>query len=601
MRWRVSLVSSDPLAMLREAQAFEDAGQAAEAVTAYRAFLAVNHGHAEVWSDCAGQLIRLDFLEEAQAACRTALKVDPHCVSAKVNLGCILLRLGQKDEGELQFRTALVLDPGRADAHLLLAECLLAKGDLPGTLRALKALDRAGGLAGRQADLNPQHADLWGRYGQALMKARKYPEAEGAFQAALRLLPDDFVTQSNLGALQMAEQHLAEAEHRFRELLLRFPQEEQAHLLLITCLCRQGKAAEVRASIGQLLELAPGSLRVHQGILGACHALCDWPACSAESLRYAAVAPDSVLPTFEQSFMALIQGNLRRGWALFEQRLKLPTELYLTPSFEQPRWQGEPFAGKTLLVWSEQGLGDTLMLLRYLPLVKARGGRVLLETQASLAPLAATTAGPDLVVPRGTPLPPFDLQASLFSLPAIFETDLDSIPGDVPYLQVPQVVPNQPAILDSLMAPKEQVRIGLVWAGNPDHPRDDERSLQPALLAPLAELPGVAWFSFQLGEGEVPPLPGLIRLGPLLSSFSDTAYALSGMDLLITVDTSMAHLAGALGVPTLVLLTHAPDFRWLLDREDSPWYPSLRLYRQPAVGDWSSVIRSLASDLNQEG
>ncbi len=594
-------VRLDPKITLKKAQALERSGRAAEAAAAYQAYLNQCPGDAEVWSDYAGQLIQLNQLEEARAACEAGLKADPRCRSAKVNIGCIFMKQGRRDEAELRFRAALVQDPLRADTHLLLAECLLGKKDLAGTGMALEALDRAGGQLSRKANLQSQHADLWARYGHALLTSRRLREAEVACQTALKINPRNFEARANLGALLMTEGQLPEAEAWFRNLVIRHPNQEQGQLLLITCLTRQGKATEATTEIARVLALAPNSLIVHQSLMGAHYTLSDRAGCTDESNRYRLVDPASSLPDFEQSFVELLQGNLPTGWDLYEARLSLPYEIRPTPTHTQPRWVGEDFQGKTLLLWCEQGLGDTLMFLRYLPLVKARGGTVVLEAQPSLAQLAATVPGVDLVVPRGLQKPPYDLQASLLSLPAIFRTDFGNIPGEPPYLEVPEPVPNQEGILRHLRATKGKARIGLVWAGNPDHPRDDERSIQPALLAPLAELPGVAWFSFQLGEGEVPPLPGLTPLGPLFSSFSDTAYALSGMDLLITVDTSMAHLAGALGVPTLVLLTHAPDFRWLLDREDSPWYPSLRLYRQPAVGDWTTVIRNLVSDLNQEG
>ena len=214
--------------------------------------------------------------------------------------------------------------------------------------------------------------------------------------------------------------------------------------------------------------------------------------------------------------------------------------------------------------------------------------------------MAATCKGVDFVIPKGAPLPPFDLQSSLLSLPRIFRTELGTIPAEVPYLDVPGEVPHRQAILECLTLAQEHTRIGLVWAGTPGHGRDFERSLPATSLAPLAALPGVSWFSFQLGRQEVPPLPDLTSLAPLLRNFSDTAYGLSGMDLLITVDTSVAHLAGALGIPTLLLLSFQPDFRWMLDRDDSPWYPTLRLYRQPAYGDWGAVVQQVVDDLTQD-
>ena len=239
------------------------------------------------------------------------------------------------------------------------------------------------------------------------------------------------------------------------------------------------------------------------------------------------------------------------------------------------------------------------MFIRYAALAKARGGRVLVAPQASLAGVLATCPGVDEVVLSGAPMPPFDLQVLLLSLPWVFRTDLDSIPDAVPYLAVPLFVPNRQAITEVLARSEGQVRIGLVWAGNPDHKRDQARSIDPARLAPLAALPGVAWHSFHMGP-EQPPLPGVVSLHPLLSNFSDTALALDSMDLLITVDTAMAHLAGAMGIPTLLLLDAFLDFRWMMGRGDSPWYPTLSLHRQEIQGDWESVLGCLLVELGNQ-
>jgi hypothetical protein len=336
-------------------------------------------------------------------------------------------------------------------------------------------------------------------------------------------------------------------------------------------------------------------------VAGTHYAFGRWPEFLAELDRFRKVDPASVHPDFEQGFLDLLLGNMLQGWERHEARLRIPTEFVQSHrTFGRPAWNGESFAGKTLLLWAEQGFGDSLMFLRYVPRVKALGGRVVLEVQPALMGVVATCKGVDAVVPRGSLGPSFDLQASLLSLPWIFRTELATIPAEIPYLDVPAEVPHRQALLEVLASTGDRTRIGVAWAGNVGHVRDVERSLPVGLLAPLAALPGVAWFSFQVGREEAPPLPDLHSLAPLLADFADTAYALSGMDLLITVDTGVAHLAGALGIPTLLLLTFQPDCRWLLQRDDSPWYPTLRLYRQPAYGDWASVIQQVVTDLTKE-
>ncbi len=299
-----------------------------------------------------------------------------------------------------------------------------------------------------------------------------------------------------------------------------------------------------------------------------------------------------------QAEICLLKGDLPKGWDLHESRLQVPGLITPQRHFTHPRWDGRPFAGKTLLLHYEQGLGDTLMFVRYAPMVKALGGTVILAAQAALAEVVATCPGIDLVIPKGTPPPPFDVHMPLLSLPWVFRTDLSSIPADIPYLRVPDRVSHRQELQAALAAPEGSIRIGLAWKGSAFHPRDRERSISPEQLGPLAGLAQVAWYSFQREEDAGVPFPEIRDLGPWLGDFSDTALALSSMDLLITVDTAVAHLAGALGIPTLLLVTFAPDWRWMLDRADSPWYPTLRIYRQPSVGDWDTVVRRVILDLS---
>jgi tetratricopeptide (TPR) repeat protein len=521
-------------------------------------------------------------------------------MTALINLGCALLRQDRLPEAEQLFRSALEVDPCRMDAQLFLAECLLNKRDLVNIQKVLDEANRPGAMSGRYAALQPHHAQLWAIFSTVLFEAQNYGEAERACHTALQIDPRNFMAKSNIGSIRMAQGRLGEAEALLRQLVSEHPREVLARLLLITCLARAGDLEHTRQEIERAIQREPHSLDVHKSVVGTYYNLGSWADYTAEIERFRGVDPASAHPVWEQSLVDLLHGDMPRGWELYEARLRLPVESKSQRKFAQPSWQGGSFVGKTLLLWAEQGLGDTLMFIRYLPLVKALGGRIILETPRDLMDVAATCRGADTIIPAGGPWPSFDLQASLMSLPWLFRTELSSIPAAVPYLDVPGTVPHRPALLECLTMAPEGAKIGLVWAGRPGYGRDFERSLSAASLAPLAALPGVTWFSFQLGRQELPPMPNLVTLAPFLKNFSDTAYALSGMDLLITVDTAVAHLAGALGIPTFLLLPFQPDFRWLLGRDDSPWYPSLRLYRQPAYGEWESVIRNVIADLTQE-
>jgi Tetratricopeptide repeat len=377
------------------------------------------------------------------------------------------------------------------------------------------------------------------------------------------------------------------------------PVEVDAPWSLAGRLLEQGDLGAARSALEKILEEDPADPAAHE-VLVQVHLRAGNPALAhKEQTRRALFLDGRSGPAADcvWAHAMLLYGEMPQGWDFYEARLLAPGLTMPQRHFTHPRWNGEPFPGKTLLLHYEQGLGDTLMFVRYASHVKALGGRVLLVAQKSLADLVATCPGIDRVIPRGSPVPPFDCHFPLPSLPWMFRTEVESIPASIPYLRVPAQVPNRQGLTERLALGEGLLRVGLAWKGSSDHPRDAQRSMPAESLSPLAGLPEVAWYSFQREDGLATPFPGIHSLGPLLSTFSDTAFALNAMDLLITVDTAVAHLAGALGIPTLLMVTTIPDWRWLMDRSDSPWYPTLRLYRQPVPGDWGSVVQCILVDL----
>jgi hypothetical protein len=266
----------------------------------------------------------------------------------------------------------------------------------------------------------------------------------------------------------------------------------------------------------------------------------------------------------------------------------------------QHEWDGGQLAGRTILLHAEQGFGDTLQFIRYLPLVQERGRQIVLECQPELRRLLQSNMPDMSIVSRGHALPPFDVQCPLMSLPRIFATDLTNIPPSVPHLEANA---DDIAVWRNRLAEHTApAKVGLVWAGNPDHANDRNRSVELASLAPLAEVPGVRFFSLQKGEAvsetnKLTTNMDLTDTAAELMDFADTAALIANLDLIITVDTAVAHLAGAMGRPVWTLLPFVPDWRWLLNREDSPWYPTMRLFRQPTIGDWEAVFRRVAEEL----
>ena len=375
---------------------------------------------------------------------------------------------------------------------------------------------------------------------------------------------------------------------------------EEALLARAAAWIAQGHPEQARGLLESFLASPPDNRTAHLLLNHAFVLAGDWAGMRHAVEQQACLQIPPATVAWNRSLVSLRLGNMPEGWDQYEARWLLPGLVVPVRDFPQPRWQGQSFVGQTLLLHFEQGLGDTLMFVRYARQAKALGGKVLLAAQVPLAGLVATCPGVDEVIAHGMPLPPFDFHLPLLSLPSIFRTALDTIPADIPYLDVPEAVPNREWIARTLAASEGQTRIGLVWAGSRTHKGDAQRSIPASDFDALGVLPGVAWYSFQIDTAELPNLPGLTSLDPMLRNLSSTAYALSGMDLLITVDTALAHLAGALGLPTLLLLPYFPDWRWLLEREDTPWYPTLRLYRQATPGDWPGTLHRIIADLSGE-
>ncbi len=457
----------------------------------------------------------------------------------------------------------------------------------------------------REIEKNPANANAWCFLGILHYDLSRFEDSVEAYQKALEVQPEFPVALSNLANSLGALERFEEAEACVRKALELNPQYPTAWNNLGALLVKQGKFREATETFEKSLELMPDNESVHRN-LGAVlirqGKLAEGTEYSNSALR---LNPRSAEAHRNRAIVWLLTGNFAAGWDEYEWRFYCSDH---APSrHPQPMWDGNPFPGRTLLLFAEQGLGDTIHFLRYAEMARRRGGRVVVECQAALLPLLSEYRGADQLIARGQPLPPFDLQLPLMSAPRVFQTDETSIPAPIPYLTARAELQAQWRDRLAKQIPSDRLRVGLVWQGSRDHHADRQRSIPLAEFLPLAD-PSIQLISLQKGEGtsRMGSLAGqlsLLDFGGMLDEthgpFLDTAAILANIDLLITIDTSVAHLAGAMGIPTWVLLSHAPDWRWLLDREDSPWYPSIRLFRQDSGGEWKTVLTRVASELKK--
>ncbi len=425
--------------------------------------------------------------------------------------------------------------------------------------------------------------------GSILFARQSYVEAEKCCREVLRLDPGSSAGLSNLSAVLMKLGRYPEAADAAHSAIECDGRNAGAYNNLANALLEQDRPEEAEACLREALRNAPGrsDLRLTLG-----SALREQLRLDEARTEYEAVLrkdPQNAMARWNRAMVLLLSGDWGPGWREYEARWEAGD--YSPRSFPQPMWRGEPLEDRRILLHAEQGLGDTLQFLRYAALVKQRGAYVIVECAPRLAAFAKTADGVDQVVGRGAPAE-FDVHAPLLSLPRIFGTTTKTTPSATSYLSAD---PQLTSTWRERLAGASGFKVGLVWAGSRQNARDRSRSLPPDLLRPLAAVPGVALYSLQQGSDQ----NWLPQLFEPHHGIPETAAMLMNLDLVISVDTMVAHMAGALGRPVWTLLAYVPDFRWLLDRDDTPWYPTMRLFRQTARGDWAGVIERVCAELKE--
>ncbi len=597
--------SSSAEALLENGCTLFDQGRLHEAADSFLEAIKLEPELAAGWYNLGNCQIQQNQLTEAVISFNSALAIQPDLMEACYNLGVCQAALGREEEAIQCFRRTIKLKPdflqarqelasllgrGSLSSHelqllqngnLLLNEmkypeaiesycvllaarpdCASAQNNLGVSLERLGKYEASRDSYAYAVELEPTNTDYILNLGAAYQQLEEYENALACYQlgAAQSPLSPDF--NNNIGTILQILDKPQEAETYFRKALASDPKHAGALTNLGNSLMMQLRVDEAAECYHQTLDLIP---------------------------HYA--------PTHLNLGMALLlSGNFKDGWREYEYRESERQDL---AGPNHPRWDGSPMPGKTLLVYAEGGFGDTLMLARYLPLVKARAGcKVLLECREHLHSLIRNSDSSHMVEIYEPGKSSYDAQISLFSLPAVFETTLESIPEIWPHIDPdPAVSPGR-----QCFGTEKKLRVGIRWSGNPDHRNDKNRSCLLEHFLPLSEIDGIQLYSLQDGpisdsQRELMQVNHIVALEKELSSFEQTAATLKCMDIIITVDTSIAHLAGMMNLNVWTLIPYLPDWRWLLDRSDTPWYKSMKLFRQQSPGDWHSVIHRIYAEI----
>ena len=585
---------------LQQALQAHQANRFDEAERLYRAVLQAEPDHADAMSLLGLVLGATERHDDAIAYAEKAVARDPQSALFAFHLGTILTTAQKLPEGVAAFRKAIALKPDMPQAYYNMANALRAMDQWTEAIAAYreairllptyaeaynnlalslvheKDFDEALAAAKQAVTIEPRYGEGWRTLCNIAEQAKDYELARAAGEQCVRLMPDSHFSWFGYGVA-----------------LCRLNRYEEAIEVYKRALALKPNRADIWDNLGQtyqsLNRLDEAEATFRKTIEVAAQVITDEDSREVAESEYGN-------RHWHLALMELLRGQYKRGFVRYRARYTCITNLK-RPPYKPPLWKGEDLNGKTILINDEQGFGDTLMFCRYLPLLKEMGAKVKLSIHPALKPLLEQSPYVDGVIVHDAVLTPFDCYASIFDLPYRFGTTLETIPATMPYL--PLLEPDDATRLPN----KGRKKIGVVWGGSPLHSNDAKRSIPLPVFAELFQNKNVEFFSLnrdlKSGDAELLPNYPVIDLAPRIKDFAAAARIIGQLDLIITCDTATAHLAGGMGKPVWVLLPFAPDWRWLTEREDSPWYPTARLFRQKATGDWTDVIANVGKALSE--
>jgi tetratricopeptide (TPR) repeat protein len=566
-------------------------GNHSAALAAYEQGMSVSSAKGRAARGLGNLLCEQKRYEAGRAAYAQGIRQAPRNALLHLSLGAADFALGDVRSAKLAYRKALSLKPNFPEAYLNLGNALYHEANYQAAVLSYRCA----------IDLRPGYVKAYCNLGNALSGLGRHQEAVTYYERALKLESRSSAARHNLGNALLHLRDYGRAEECFRALLEPDANSAEHHNSLGNALLQQRRIAEAEDCYRTALRLKPDYAAAHTNLANALLALGRRTEMERHYRHALELDPSNPGTQYNLSLACLREGNLREGWERHEWRWKF-SELGLRPrKFARPQWNGQRLNGEMILLHAEQGLGDTLQFIRYLPSVVARGARVVLEVQPQLLELLRNNPYVAQVISRGERLPSFAYHLPLMSLPLVFETRIDTIPSIFPYLKMDEKTID--AAWQKHPRRPNKLRVGLVWAGNPRFRGDQLRSTTLEALLPLTEVEDVDFFSLQFGPAveQIAPLQSRFTLTDACSSskdFAETAAFVATLDLVVSVDTAIAHLAGAMGISVWVILPHLADWRWLEHRQDSPWYSTARLFRQPSPGDWKSVAEQVRDTLS---
>jgi len=568
--------------LLRSAFQLHQSGQLPHAENIYRHILQHEPTHPDALHLLGVIALASKDYDSAIDHIRRALFLKPDFAPAHHNLALALQAKGQLDHAIDAFRQAVALSPASWEFQANLGVALRQSGAVDDAIAALQ----------RAIQLSPNSAAAYTNLGLAFMDKGLLDKSISAHRRAISLDPNSHQAHNNLGiALKNAGQ-LDAAIDSYQNALALDLNFADAHFNLGQALLDHANPNAAIASFQRAIDLNPAHTAAINNLALAHFRAGHYDQARTGLTKVLSLNPNHANGHWNLGALLLLHGRFEQGWKEYEWRHQSPDAVASPRHFPQPQWTGhQDLKDKIILLHAEQGLGDAIQFIRYADMVAHLGAKVLVECPPPLLRLFQSIPAIHHLFPRGQPLPPFDFHRSLLSLPLAFHTTLQTIPATIPYLTAPQSPP----------LPHDHLNVGLCWAGNPLHKNDPQRSIPPSFFSPLSSLKSIQFHSLQKPRDNAPPFPF-----PLLDQtnhwhdLADTASLIAQLDLVITVDTSIAHLAGALGKKVWSLLPYVPDWRWLLTRDDSPWYPTMKLFRQPTSNDWKSVIHNVLKELNRQ-